>query len=74
MKKFALLCAAALICVSACKPKFKSDPVAEAAGLAAAEAWLPLVDGAKYGESWDESAAFFKKARRGRAAFMAFGT
>ena len=27
----------------------------------AAESWLALVDEGKYGESWDEAAAFFKK-------------
>jgi hypothetical protein len=32
-------------------------PVAEAA----AKSWLSLVDSHKYGESWDEAAAFFKE-------------
>jgi hypothetical protein len=32
------------------------------AAQAAAESWLKLVDEGKYAESWDQAAAFFKKA------------
>jgi Protein of unknown function (DUF4019) len=38
------------------------DPEKEKAGLAAAEAWLKLVDGENYKGSWKEAAAFFKNA------------
>lgn len=40
----------------------ESNPAAEQKGVAAAEAWLALVDAEKYGESWETAAAFFKKA------------
>lgn len=39
-----------------------SNPEAEANALAAAEAWLALVDSGKYAESWDEAAGFFRDA------------
>ncbi len=32
------------------------------AALAAAEAWLALVDGGTYGQSWEEAAAYFRNA------------
>jgi hypothetical protein len=35
---------------------------AEAEARKAAEAWLALVDGGKYAESWDGAAAFFRRA------------
>ena len=34
----------------------------EKAAVAAAEAWLDLVDEGKFGDSWDEAARFFKSA------------
>ncbi len=40
----------------------KSNPQAEAAAIDAAKAWLSLVDGEKYAESWDASAQYFKGA------------
>ena len=39
-----------------------NNPQAEAAAVVAAKAWLSLVDGEKYAESWDEAAEFFKGA------------
>jgi len=39
-----------------------SNPEAEADALAAAEAWLALVDSGQYAESWDEAAQYFKGA------------
>jgi hypothetical protein len=39
-----------------------SNPEAEADALAAAEAWLALVDSGQYAESWDEAAHYFKGA------------
>ena len=40
----------------------KSNPEAETAALAAAEAWLELVDNEKYGESWEQAAQYFQGA------------
>ena len=37
-----------------------SNPEAETAAVGAAEAWLSLVDGEKFAESWEEAAQFFK--------------
>ena len=39
-----------------------SNPQAETAAVTAANAWLLLVDGEKYAESWDEAAQLFKGA------------
>jgi hypothetical protein len=39
-----------------------SNPQAETAAVTAAEAWLLLVDGGQYAESWQEAAQFFKGA------------
>ena len=39
-----------------------ADTKKEAAAVAAAEAWLTLVDSQKYGESWKEAAELFKNA------------
>jgi hypothetical protein len=38
------------------------NPEAEAAAVAAAEAWLALVDNGEYDTSWDEAASFFRAA------------
>lgn len=40
----------------------KSNPQAETAAIDAAKAWLSLVDGEKYAESWEASAQYFKGA------------
>ena len=40
----------------------QSNTTAEEAALSAARAWLVMVDGEHYGESWDEAAAFFRGA------------
>ncbi len=39
-----------------------ADPAKEGQALAAAQAWLALVDQGKYEESWNEAAQLFKKA------------
>ncbi len=44
---------------------FAADPEnkeARAAALKAASAWLELVDGARYGEGWDQAAELFRAA------------
>ena len=40
----------------------RAAETSEAAALQAAEAWLKLIDAAKYGASWDEASAMFRKA------------
>lgn len=37
-------------------------PGAQAAAEKSARAWLSLIDGEKYGASWDQAASLFKKA------------
>ena len=39
-----------------------AEPLKERAAVAAAEKWLSLIDGEKYGESWREGAEFFRNA------------
>ena len=61
MKKILVcLSLAAIIGLSGCSSA--SNPQAETAAVAAAKAWLSLVDGEKYAESWEEAAQFFKGA------------
>lgn len=40
----------------------ESNPQAEKAAVAAADAWLKLVDAGQYAESWAEAAEYFKNA------------
>ncbi len=40
----------------------QAGPAAEKTAVKAAEAWLALIDGSKYGESWTEAAVLFKNA------------
>jgi len=51
---------ATLASLSGCSSRNNSQ--AETAAVAAANAWLSLVDSEKYAESWDEAAQFFKGA------------
>jgi hypothetical protein len=39
-----------------------AEPEKEKAAVAAAESWVALVDGGKYGESWKEAAEYFRNA------------
>lgn len=64
-----LTLAAALVVVVGCgrkepgeAPAAGANPEAEAAALAAAQAWLRLVDAGRYAESWDQAAQYFKGA------------
>ncbi len=50
----------AIACLSGCSSA--NNPQAETAAVAAANAWLSLVDGEEYAESWDEAAQLFKGA------------
>jgi hypothetical protein len=61
MKKLAtIVLLAFLIGYAGCKAQ--SNQKAENEAISAAEALLALVDGEKYGESWDEAAEIFKGA------------
>ncbi len=52
----------------------EGDTPAVAAATLAADAWLRLVDGAQYPQSWDAAAAFFRGAtQRGQWATMVGG-
>ena len=59
-RMFVYLFLAVLAAVVGCSPA--GNPQAEAVAVAAAKAWLSLVDNEKYAESWDEAAQFFKGA------------
>ena len=43
-------------------PAPQSDPAAEKAAVAAAEAWLKLIDNGDHAGSWDSAAAYFRNA------------
>lgn len=57
---FAGLLLVATISLSGCGSS--SNPQAEAAAVASATAWLALVDGETYAESWEQAAQYFKGA------------
>ena len=54
------LALAVVVNLSGCS--FSRNPEAESAAIAAAKAWLALVGGEKYAESWDEAAQYLKGA------------
>lgn len=58
MKRIALFVFCGLF-LPAAFPALADDAKVKAA-QGAADSWLALVDAAKYGESWDEAASFFK--------------
>ncbi len=57
-----LICVSLAAIVSLIGCRSASNPQAETAAVAAARAWLSLVDEEKYAESWEEAAQFFKGA------------
>ena len=57
-----LMCLSLIAIVSCVGCSSASNSEAERAAVAAAEAWLSLVDVEKYAESWEEAAEFFKGA------------
>jgi len=59
-RMLAYLLLAALVGISGCGSA--SNPQAETAAVVAAKAWLALVDGAQYAQSWEEAAQIFKGA------------
>ena len=56
------MCAAIVLSAGVCGCGGPSNPAAEKAAVASAEAWLALIDDGKYAESWDASAALFRAA------------
>jgi len=50
------------VIVSLCGCGKAGNPQAETVAVAAAKAWLSLVDGQQYAESWEKAAPFFKGA------------
>lgn len=50
------------VCVLASSPVLAQSEEAEKKAVAAATAWLALVDAGRYAESWDAAAAYFKNA------------
>jgi len=57
-----VLLGVALVAVSLCGCGGARNPEAEAAAVEAARAWLTLVDGGQYEESWESAAELFKGA------------
>ena len=55
-----VLSLAVMVALSGCSGP--SNPQAETAAVAAARAWLALIDGGQYAESWGEAAQLFKGA------------
>jgi len=55
-------CAAALVTALATSSAHAQDAAAEKAAVAAADAWLKVVDAGRYGESWDGAARPFRTA------------
>jgi len=62
-RMFVCLSLAAIIGICGCT-KVENNPQAEAKALEAAVAWLALVDGEKYSESWVEASQSFRKTIR----------
>ncbi|CAK0781853.1 exported hypothetical protein [Gammaproteobacteria bacterium] len=60
MKTFWAVSAAILITFSLSTSADNGDAIAQA--QVTAKSWLTLTDGAKYGQSWDDAASFFKNA------------
>jgi hypothetical protein len=57
----AILLSALPLLVGACQ-KSEAQGSAERDAAVAADAWLKLVDDAKYADSWEQAAAYFKQA------------
>jgi hypothetical protein len=51
-----------LVALAVAAPAQAQDEKAKDAAQAAAEKWLALVDAGDYGASWEQAAAYFKKA------------
>ena len=53
---------AALVLLASARNAAIADEVDTSGGMSAANAWLALVDGGRYGESWDTAAERFRNA------------
>lgn len=62
MGKVRLLAIAALVVFAAGCNVAAAEEVDTSPGMSAANAWLALVDGARYGESWDAASERFRAA------------
>ncbi len=56
------MCRAAATFILLGIPAAADDSAAVAQAQVAAKSWLVLIDGGKYGQSWDEAASLFKAA------------
>ena len=57
-----LACLSILVIIGFSGCSSASNPQAETAAITAAKAWLSLVDGEMYAESWEQTAQYFKGA------------
>jgi hypothetical protein len=57
-----LVLALIILCILFSMNSLKANEVAEKAAATAAGAWVSLVDGGDYAESWNQAAGFFKNA------------
>ena len=62
MKALRLFAVAVLVVVAAGHDLAVAEDIDTSGGMAAAQAWLALVDGARYGESWDTASERFRSA------------
>ena len=60
MRALAIALLVLALMMTGCKSKDEAQTEADA--VAAAEAWLALVDGERYDDSWNEAASYFKGA------------
>ena len=59
---FQIFCAVFIMNFFSCAQQDRSIPDSTQPGIEAANLWMSLVNEGKYGESWEQAAAFFKKA------------
>jgi hypothetical protein len=62
MRKLAYLPLAAIVGFAACDSA--GNPQAETAAVAAARAWLSLIDNQQYAQAWEQAAELFRKNKR----------
>ena len=61
-KSFLILCAVVLMHSFCFAQQNEAKPDSTKPGIEAANLWMSLITGGKYGESWDQAANLFKKA------------
>ncbi len=57
-----MVCIVVIGLLVSCSIAIAETPAKEAAAVVAAEQWLSLVDQGQYGESWNETAEYFRSA------------